>query len=304
MCRLLSPRSPSAEHSGEPTGSVTDVATSSCTAVCGEGLKGKSCSKICLVSVYPKGCPEQKVRTNVMLDNQSNVSLARSAFFDIFGIQGEASPYTLKTCSGTTDTSGRRASGFMVESADGELHLSLPTLIECSLIPNNRDEIPTPQAARTHMHLKPIADRIPPLDVSAEMLLLLGRDIIRVHKVRSQRNGRHNEPYAQELDLGWVIVVDVCLGGAHRTTVNTFKTNVLENGRPSYFSPCENRIIVKKKVVEKRLISPDTLASTRPSLGELIFSNSKDDDNLADTYRYSCGFLHTSGCVIYNQQPI
>lgn len=276
-----SSRPPSAEHGGEPTECVPDIAASSCTAVCGQGLKGKSCSKICLVSVYPKGRPDQKVRTYVMLDDQSNVSLARSAFFDMFDIQGEASPYTLKTCSGITETAGRRASGFMVESADGQLHLSLPTLIECNLIPNNRDEIPTPEAAQSHKHLRCIADRIPPLDASAEILLLLGRDIIRVHKVRSQRNGRHNEPYAQQVDLGWVIVGDVCLGGAHRPTVNTFKTNVLENGRPSYFKPCENRIICKEKFIEEQLISPDTLTSSRPSLGELVFSHSKEDDKLA-----------------------
>lgn len=35
----------------------------------------------------------------------------------------------------------------MVESVDGEPHLPLPTLIECNLIPNNKDEIPTPEAA-------------------------------------------------------------------------------------------------------------------------------------------------------------
>lgn len=94
------------------------------------------------------------------------------------------------------------------------------------------------------LHLKPIADKIPPLDLSAEILLLLGRDIIRVHKVR---NGRHNAPYAQQLDLGWVIVGDVCLGGAHRPTVNTLKTHVLENGRPSYLGPCESKIFIKEK---------------------------------------------------------
>ena len=273
--------SPPTEYGRESTECVTDLATSSCTTVCGDSLKGKSCSKICLVSVYPKGHPEQKRKTYVMLDDQSNVSLARSAFFDMFDVQSEASPYTLKTCSGITDTVGRRASGFMVESANGDLHLSLPTLIECNLIPNNRDEIPTPEAARSHMHLKSIADKIPPLDCSAEILLLLGRDIIRVHKVRSQRNGNHNEPYAQQLDLGWVIVGDVCLGGAHRPTVNTFKTSVLENGRPSYFKPCENRFIVKERVLSGHFTSPVTLATTRPNLSESVFSHSKEDDNLA-----------------------
>ena len=59
-----------------------------------------------------KGRPEQKKRMYVMLDDQSNSSLAKSAFFDIFNIQGMVSSYTLKTCSGITETSGRRATDF------------------------------------------------------------------------------------------------------------------------------------------------------------------------------------------------
>lgn len=204
------------DHGGEQSESAAVATTSMCTEVCGGGLNGKSCSKICLVNVYPKGHPKKKARMYVLLDDQSNVSLARSAFFDVFKIQGAACPYTLKTCSGTADAAGRRASGFIVESADGEVRLSLPTLTECDLIPNNRDEIPTPEAARSYTHLKVVADKISPLDHDAEILLLLGRDIIRVHKVRGQCNGHHNEPFAQRLDLGWVIIGNVCLNGVHR----------------------------------------------------------------------------------------
>lgn len=97
----------------------------------------------------------------------------------------------------------------MVESADGKVHL-LPILIECNVIPNNREEIPTPEASY-HPHLKAVAAEIPPPDISAEILLLLGRDIIRAHKSRSQCNGPHNAPYTHRLGLGWVIVGDVCL---------------------------------------------------------------------------------------------
>lgn len=128
-----------------------------------------------------------------MLDDQSNLSLARSVFFGIFGIHRNASPYTLKTCFGTTDTTGRRACSFVVESADGRVSLQLPTLIECNLIPNKRD-IPTSEAASYHPQQKMVAPKIPPLDHLTEILLLLGRDIIRARKVRSQCNGPHNAP--------------------------------------------------------------------------------------------------------------
>lgn len=77
---------PSERHGGEPD-VKSPVTTASCTEVCGQGLKGKSCSKICLVNVYPRTSPEEKRRMYAMLDDQSNSSLARSAFFDMFNVQ-------------------------------------------------------------------------------------------------------------------------------------------------------------------------------------------------------------------------
>ncbi|XP_073714235.1 uncharacterized protein [Misgurnus anguillicaudatus] len=269
------------DHSGEQSEGTPVANTSMCTEVCGERFCGKSCSKICLVNVYPKGQSEKKVRMYVLLDDQSNVSLARSAFFDIFKIQGDVCPYMLKTCSGMTESVGRRASGFVVESLDGEVCLSLPTLTECDLIPNNRDEIPTPEIAHNHIHLQAVADQIPPLDHNAEILLLLGRDIIQVHKVRAQCNGRHNDPFAQQLDLGWVIIGNVCLNGAHIPTVSSCKTNLLWNGRPSYLTPCENNIFVK---VQLSADQNTPIARHKPSysdVGTLIFKQEENDFKFA-----------------------
>lgn len=96
----------------------------------------------------------------------------------------EVFPYTMRTCSGTVDTSGRRAKDFVVESLDGKVSMMLPTLIECNSIPDNRLEIPTPEAAAFHPHLQAIASQIPPLDPAADILILIGRDLIRAHKVR------------------------------------------------------------------------------------------------------------------------
>ena len=108
----------------------------------------------------------------VMLDDQSNHSLARYTFFDMFNIYGDTSPYILRTYSGTTGAHGRRVSGFIVQSADEEVQLLLPPLIECDSIPKSRNEIPTPEAASHHPHPKAIAHMIPPLDPSAEILTI------------------------------------------------------------------------------------------------------------------------------------
>lgn len=114
---------------------------------------GRSCSKICLVKVYPAGQPDQAIRLYAIYDEQSNRSLVRSKFF------------------------------------------------------------------------------IPELDPNAHILMLFGQDIVRVHKIHQQISGSSNAPFAQKLDLGWVIVGNVCLGDVHQTTtVNAFCTNTTQRG--------------------------------------------------------------------------
>lgn len=71
-------------------------------------------------------------------------------------------------------------------------------------------------------------------------------DVLPAQKVRQRIYGPHNAPFAQCLDLGWVVVVWVCLGNVHRPTVNTLKTVVLENGHPSVFEPCSSLLQLKE----------------------------------------------------------
>lgn len=106
---------------------------------------------------------EKKKKMYAMLDGQSNVSLARTSFSEAFNVQCEPLPYTMKMCSGTTNISGRIANGFVIEGIDGKVPIPLLTLIEYNQIPDNRMEIPTPEATAHHPHLQSIASQIPPL---------------------------------------------------------------------------------------------------------------------------------------------
>ncbi len=92
-----------------------------------------------------------------ILDEQSNRSLVHSQFFEVFSDQSPSAPYILRTCAGVKESVGRRVSGYEVESLDGTVCIPLPSLIECNDIPNSRDEIPTPDVARGHIHLKSVA---------------------------------------------------------------------------------------------------------------------------------------------------
>lgn len=84
--------------------------------------------------------------------------------------------------------------------------------------------------ALAHPHLKSVGQLISKLDPEAQLLILLGRDMIRVQKARQQIIGPNDAPFAQRLDLGWVIVGDVCIDRAHKPTVSVFKTKIQPNG--------------------------------------------------------------------------
>ena len=307
---LLKASLSTSQQSGEENAASTiavPAVNSQCTEVCGNSLTARSCSKICLVKVFPQQQPGAAVKMYAILDDQSNRSLARSDFFDLFEIKSRPSPYSLKTCAGVTEMVGRQAVGFQIEAIDGEISLPLPPLIECNEIPNNRDEIPTPEAAANHPHLQPVAAHIQQLDPNAAILLMLGRDILRVHKVRQQVNGPHNAPFAQRLDLGWVLIGEVCLGNAHKPSVSSFKTNLLEKGRPSFLTPCPNRIHLQEKMCYSgeqqggpSLVYNQRHARKAPceDLGQDVFQISRDDNKLAPSVEDTI-FLKTMDKEVY-----
>lgn len=209
-------------------------------------MGGKSCANICLVSIYANSQPENKIKAYVVIDDQSNYSLAKPKLFDLLNLGGKATPYMLKTCSGTSQAMGRRAHNLVIESFDGMQSHTLPILTECNAIPDNREEILTPAAARAHPHLEAITEKIPELDPEAEILLLVRRDALPLHKIHESRNGPRNAPWAQRLDLGWVVLGNACMDGAHKPTeISSYRTQVLDNGRPSFLLPCSNRLYFK-----------------------------------------------------------
>ncbi|XP_078809202.1 uncharacterized protein LOC144994598 [Oryzias latipes] len=285
---------PPQENGGEEEESnMYDVSTS-CTEVCGSGQWGRSCSKICLAKIFHKSNKMKTVKAYVIFDDQSNRSLARPEFFDQFCVESEPFPYHLTTCSGTVKTYGKQAEGFQIESLDGKTLISLPPLLECQSIPNNRAEIPTPDSVLHQPHLQHISQCIPELDPKAEILLLLGRDVLRVHKVREQINGPNNAPFAQRLDLGWTVIGEVCLGKAHKPTVNTFKTSIWQTNRHSIFEPCSSSMCIKE--TEEDFNRPGK--SPEKMLGHSVFSCTDHDNKLALS-REDALFLKIMDTAVY-----
>lgn len=95
-------------------------------------------------------------------------------------------------------------------------------------------------------------------------------------------------PFAQRLDLGWVVIGDVCLGGAHRPLeVRSCKTAILENGRKSHLEPCNNQVKVKEvlsqapqhQCYQSPISTCGLVKSTEDCLGQNVFDRTPDDNN-------------------------
>ncbi|CAG2256000.1 unnamed protein product [Mytilus edulis] len=257
---------------------------SKCTEVCKGGV-GKSCAKIVLLDILHAQKPNSRMRIYAIIDEQSNSSLVHGDILDYFGIEAESRQYSLSSCSGKVMMNGRRASGFVVQSLDGQI-LELPTLIECDMIPNNRNEIPTCDVAAYYQHLASIAQFIPPLDAEAKILLLIGRDLMQAHHVLDQKIGKPYQPYAQRLKLGWIIVGESCLDGAHiPKDASVLKTFIDVNGKSSVLEPCSSKFHVSDCEQDKHLFKI-TKDDDKPSLSiedrrflELMDTEMKRDDN-------------------------
>ena len=65
--------------------------------LCGNVTGGK----IYLVNIYANRHPKNKVKAYVVIDDQSNCSLAKPKLFDLLNLAGKATPYLLKTWAGT-----------------------------------------------------------------------------------------------------------------------------------------------------------------------------------------------------------
>ncbi|KAK3727498.1 hypothetical protein QZH41_018364 [Actinostola sp. cb2023] len=196
---------------GAATETTTSI-TNKCTAACDNIEGGLSCSKIVLVDVFMKTEPTNNHRVYAIIDDQSNASLISNELADILGASGPEEKYFLSTCHSSNEVKyGRRVSGLVARSALDARESDLPTLIECENVPSDKREIPNPEMARRFSHLRDIADEIPPIDESANIHILLGRDAPEILKVRAFKNGPRGAPWAQKLLLGWTVSGQTCL---------------------------------------------------------------------------------------------
>lgn len=82
---------------------------SKCTKICGEGLYGRSCTKIVMGKIYHRNKPYKAVQTYAMRNEHWNRTLVSTELIEILGVKGPEVHYTLSSSSGSYVTSGKGA---------------------------------------------------------------------------------------------------------------------------------------------------------------------------------------------------
>ena len=251
----------------KPNVTHSEQLSSNCLKICGDASLSKSCAKILKVNVYHKDDPSIQKQMYAVIDDQSNKTLASTQFFDTFENSCEYREinYTLSSCSGKVATSGRTGQGFVIEGMNGS-SFDLPVITECLEIPDNREEIPTPEVICKYPHLHHIIEEISKLDENCEIMLLIGRDLPEAHHIKDQIIGSDG-PFAQLLNLGWVVIGETCVGSTHIPCINVKKTSLRE-GRHSILPACESKYTIKPHSTETHSLDLD------------IFLRSRDDNKV------------------------
>ena len=239
----------------EPPKEGAESINSKCTTICTGSSGGLSCSKIVLVDVHSEDRPDNVYRVYAIVDDQSNAALITTDLADKLSANGPEWKYYLSTCAREKEVRhGRRVTGLIVRSVHGRTS-KLPTLIECDDVPQDKEEIPTPEIAMQYHHLSDIADENPHLDDQVQVQLLIGRDAPELLKVRAFKSGPKGAPWAQKLVLGWTIsgqILDFTDGPIHvrarRTFVVTYAHLKMNTEEGFEIVQCPNKLVLRESI--------------------------------------------------------
>ena len=163
-------------------------------------------SMILPVTVHHENRPEHKVKIYAILDDQSDTCFISDQVKNELEVSGPNVDLELGTMHSVENVKVQRITGLVVSQLDGELEIDLPKVYSRNQIPGRRSQIPRPETAAMYKHLESLKDKIPPLDKSLPIGLLIGNDCVRAIKPRDVIPGNPNDPYAVRTVLGWGIV--------------------------------------------------------------------------------------------------
>jgi hypothetical protein len=209
--KALGPKAAPADHSTNAAEQVNGEraitrASVLCTSICGE-VSGRSCSKVLLADVYDPHTKYSR-RVYVIIDDHSNFSFCLPWILDDFGITGPRHTYSVTTLGGHRKYMlGRSIENLMIKGVSEQKSFELPRLFENDYIPDLKNEVATREIVAKHPKISRYAERFLPLDPTAEVAILLGRDS---NKLMPSSTKQTEEPMVYRTVLGWAVVGSTC----------------------------------------------------------------------------------------------
>ena len=169
-------------------------------------LKLKNCSKTVLVEIFLEDKPLDIVRGYVIIDDQSNCTLADPKLMMSFDKEFPEEEYTLSSINSfEVVTKSPVMHGICVRGVKEGKIIKLPPTFVNDSIPDTRHEVAKPDDVRRHKHIAHLAHNFPQYEPEAELLLLIGRDCEEAMQTNCTSLGRP-APFVHHTSLGYALV--------------------------------------------------------------------------------------------------
>ena len=196
----------------EPWRSETSArVNSSETSLWGSCSDQSSCSysKVLLVDISSISS-NKSVRCYAILDEQSSRTFITPALADELRVDGTDIDYSLNTMNGLrSHATGKEITGLRIRGYNEIKSYALPPVVTNEFIPNCIEEAATPEIVRTYPQVKRFSKFFNPVDSSAEVMILIGRDGNDLMKTECLNE---SAPFVHKTSLGYALV-----GCGHQT---------------------------------------------------------------------------------------
>ena len=238
-CRVCGGRHSVLLHEYKPTPGDNSATCFSMTA------GSTSCSMIIPVRIsHPTSSKE--VSVYAILDNQSDTSFIHESVKEALQLTGQPVELSLSTMLATEKIiPSCKIENITVRGLNRSIPVTIPRCYTRSIMPADRDHIPTPKIAKDWPHLSEMANELQPqLDIPIG--LLIGYDCSKALEPQSVIPSVGNGPFAIDTVLGWGIIgsstshyvdeAEDIVGPSHTTTVlnsNLNDTSPMDIPKPS-----------------------------------------------------------------------
>ena len=186
-------------------------------------------NKLVLVDVTLRDNSIKPLRCYAIIDEGSDSTFIDPKVAHHFNINGPLFDYSLKTLHGSQlVANGILIRDLQVKGVNEKKKHSLRNATTNPFLPDCRDEIASPEAARSHPQTKPFAKNFAPVDSNCEILVLVGRNSGSCMRTRCYGNA---PPFVHHTALGWALVGECCTTHSSSSPLSpvALKTNLSEH---------------------------------------------------------------------------